>query len=140
MFHYLPLLGNVIAFKDYQPYLGISGSDWVGLDNFSILFNGDPAFLQRAEEHPDHLTVHPDGLRLPGADRAGAAAELAAVRALKRIVQSILYLPHFMSWVIVVALFQQMLGDSGLLNNYPASSTTWASLQHHRQPRDCSKS
>ena len=37
---------------------------------------------------------------------------------IKRIAQSILYLPHFMSWVIVVALFQQMLGGSGLLNNY----------------------
>ena len=37
---------------------------------------------------------------------------------IKRIVQSILYLPHFLSWVVVVALFQQLLGGSGLLNNF----------------------
>ena len=36
-FHYLPLLGNVIAFQDYQPYLGISESPWVGLSNFAFL-------------------------------------------------------------------------------------------------------
>src|SRR3954447_8752092 len=46
VFHYLPLLGNVIAFKDYQPFLGIAGSDWAGLQNFSVIFTGDPAFLR----------------------------------------------------------------------------------------------
>ena len=41
VFHYVPLLGNVIAFKDYQPYLGIADSPWVGFDNFLVV--GDPA-------------------------------------------------------------------------------------------------
>ena len=44
-FHYLPLLGNVIAFQDYQPYLGITESDWVGVTNFSFLWDGNPEFL-----------------------------------------------------------------------------------------------
>ena len=44
-FHYLPLLGNVIAFKDFQPYLGIANSPWVGFSNFRILVEGDPQFL-----------------------------------------------------------------------------------------------
>ncbi|HIT75772.1 MAG TPA: sugar ABC transporter permease, partial [Candidatus Avipropionibacterium avicola] len=43
-FQYYALLGNVIAFQDYQPYLGVDRSLWVGLENFSVLFNGDPAF------------------------------------------------------------------------------------------------
>ena len=42
---------------------------------------------------------------------------------LKRLLQSILYLPHFLSWVIVVALFQQMLGNAGMLNTFLGSTT-----------------
>src|SRR5262245_23496568 len=38
VFRYLPLLGNVVAFEDYSPYLGFMGSRWVGLDNFVALF------------------------------------------------------------------------------------------------------
>ena len=45
LFHYLPLLGNVIAFQDYQPYLGITESEWVGFSNFSFLWDGNPEFL-----------------------------------------------------------------------------------------------
>ncbi len=47
-FHYLPLLGNVIAFQDYQPFLGFGGSAWTGWDNFAVLVNGDPDFLTRS--------------------------------------------------------------------------------------------
>src|SRR4029450_8344107 len=45
LFHYLPLLGNVIAFQDYQPYLGFTESEWVGFSNFSFLWDGNPEFL-----------------------------------------------------------------------------------------------
>ena len=44
VFQYVPLLGNVIAFQDYQPYLGFSESDWVGVSNFSFLWDGNPDF------------------------------------------------------------------------------------------------
>ena len=43
-FHYVPLLGNVIAFQDYQPYLGITESDWVGVSNFSFLWTATRSF------------------------------------------------------------------------------------------------
>ena len=45
LFQYVPLLGNVIAFQDYQPYLRISEAPWVGLDNFSFLWQRNEAFL-----------------------------------------------------------------------------------------------
>ncbi len=44
VFHYLPWLGNVVAFEDYQPYFGILDGPWVGLQNFEVITNGDPAF------------------------------------------------------------------------------------------------
>ena len=43
LFRYVPLLGNSIAFQDFQPFLGVFDSPWVGFDNFAIL--SDPAFL-----------------------------------------------------------------------------------------------
>src|SRR5579859_6766257 len=39
VFRYLPLLGNVVAFEDYSPYLGFFDSPWVGFDNFAALFS-----------------------------------------------------------------------------------------------------
>ncbi len=116
-FHYVPLLGNVIAFKDYQPFLGIGGSDWVGWSNFSVIFNGDPAFL-RALKNTLILTGLQSVFVFPAPILLALMLNSLFSERIKRIAQSILYLPHFMSWVIVVALFQQMLGGSGLLNNY----------------------
>jgi putative aldouronate transport system permease protein len=117
VFHYLPLLGNVIAFKDYQPFLGIAGSDWAGLQNFSVIFTGDPAFL-RALQNTLILTILQSIFVFPAPILLALLLNSLFSERIKRIAQSILYLPHFMSWVIVVALFQQMLGGSGLLNNY----------------------
>ena len=45
VFHYLPLLGNLIAFQEYLPFVPLGRSAWVGLDNFAVIFNGDPEFL-----------------------------------------------------------------------------------------------
>ncbi|WP_350281092.1 ABC transporter permease subunit [Kribbella sp. HUAS MG21] len=117
LFHYVPLLGNVIAFKDYQPFLGIGGSDWSGWANFSVIFNGDPAFL-RALKNTLILTSLQSIFVFPAPILLALLLNSLFSERIKRIAQSILYLPHFMSWVIVVALFQQMLGGSGLLNNY----------------------
>ncbi|GAA0604410.1 hypothetical protein [Kribbella sandramycini] len=116
-FHYVPLLGNVIAFKDYQPFLGIGSSDWSGWSNFEVIFNGDPAFL-RALQNTLILTSLQSVFVFPAPILLALLLNSLFSERIKRIAQSILYLPHFMSWVIVVALFQQMLGGSGLLNNY----------------------
>ncbi|MFC6159226.1 ABC transporter permease subunit [Kribbella sp. NPDC058693] len=117
VFHYVPLLGNVIAFKDYQPFLGITSSDWSGWANFGVIFNGDPAFL-RALKNTLILTCLQSIFVFPAPILLALLLNSLFSERIKRIAQSILYLPHFMSWVIVVALFQQMLGGSGLLNNY----------------------
>jgi putative aldouronate transport system permease protein len=117
VFHYLPLLGNVIAFMDYQPFLGFSMSPWVGFDNFSIIFNGDPQFLS-ALKNTLILTLLQVVFVFPAPIALALLLNSLAHESIKRIVQSILYLPHFLSWVIVVALFQQTLGNAGLLNTY----------------------
>jgi putative aldouronate transport system permease protein len=116
IFHYIPLLGNVIAFQDYQPYISIWDAPWVGLRNFAVILNGDPAFLNALSNtlvisFLQIVVVFPIPIAI-----ALMLNSLASDR-LKGFVQSIIYLPHFMSWVIVVAIFQSMLSNTGLLNN-----------------------
>lgn len=117
IYHYVPILGNVIAFKNYRPYRGISGSDWVGLENFRVIYEGDPAFLN-ALANTLILTTLQAVLVFPAPIVLALLLNSLLTERIKRIVQSILYLPHFLSWVVVVALFQQLLGGSGLLNNF----------------------
>ena len=117
MFQYLPLLGNVIAFQDYQPYLGISESEWVGFTNFSFLVDGNPEFLN-ALKNTLILTVIQVVLVFPIPLLLALLLNSLAGEGLKRTMQSILYMPHFLSWVIVVAIFQQMLGNAGMLNTF----------------------
>jgi putative aldouronate transport system permease protein len=114
VFTYIPLLGNVIAFLDYQPYLSIEQSPWIGLTNFQLLFD-DPAFW-----HAVWNTVQITFLQVVFAFPVPIAlaillSSLISAR-IKKLVQTIVYLPHFLSWVLVVALFQQMFGGSGVVN------------------------
>jgi putative aldouronate transport system permease protein len=121
LFHYVPLLGNVIAFQDYQPYLGIGESEWVGVSNFAFLWDGNPEFLN-ALWNTLILTLIQTVLVFPIPLVLALLLNSLAGERLKRLLQSILYLPHFLSWVIVVALFQQMLGNAGMLNTFLVQS------------------
>jgi len=119
-FHYLPLLGNVIAFKDYQPFIGILDSDWVGVENFKILFDGDPAFLN-ALRNTLIITFLQLVFTFPAPIALALLMNSLISEKFKRVVQSILYLPHFLSWVVVVALFQHVLGFNGPLEQFMAA-------------------
>jgi putative aldouronate transport system permease protein len=116
VFLYIPLAGNVIAFKDYSPFLGFQGSPWVGWDNFTRIFD-DPDFKLALTN-----TLKIEGLQLLFAFPAPLALALLlnsmVSEWLKRAVQSIVYLPHFLSWVIVISLWQQVFGGDGFLNHF----------------------
>ena len=116
-FHYPPLLGNVIAFQDYQPFLGIRGSEWTGLEKFGILANGDPDF-PNAVINTLVLTLVQVIFVFPAPIVLALMINSLLSERLRRIVQNVLYLPHFLSWVVVVAIFQQLLGGTGLLNSF----------------------
>ncbi len=117
VFHYAALAGNVIAWKDYAPYLTIAESPWVGWDNFRVIVDGDPRFL-RAVANTLVLTVVQTLFVFPAPIIVALLLNSVLSTRIKRIVQSILYLPHFLSWVVVVAVFQQMLGGAGLINSW----------------------
>ncbi|NGO76623.1 sugar ABC transporter permease [Streptomyces sp. YC504] len=117
LFHYAPLLGHVIAFKDYQPYIGIADSPWVGLDNFQAIFSGDVVFLN-ALSNTLVISLLQLVFVFPLPIAVALLLNSLVSERFKRLVQSVLYLPHFMSWVIVVAIFQHMLGNAGMLNSF----------------------
>lgn len=117
LFQYVPLLGNVIAFKDYQPFIGILGSPWVGLTNFQVVFDGDPAF-RNALSNTLIITLLQVLIVFPAPIGLALLLDSMVSERMKRIVQNVLYLPHFLSWIIVIAIFQQMLGDAGVLNTF----------------------
>lgn len=117
VFRYVPLLGNIIAFEDYQPFIGIVQSPWIGLENFQVLVNGDPDFVN-AVTNTLVITALQVLLVFPAPIALALLLNSLLSERLKRLVQSVLYMPHFLSWVIVVAIFQQMLGGSGLLNDW----------------------
>lgn len=118
-FHYLPILGNVIAFKDYSVFIGIRDSPWVGLQNFQDIFR-DPDFGRALRN-----TLQIELLQLTFAFPAPLALALLLnsliSEPVKRTIQSIVYLPHFLSWVIVIAMWQQIFGGSGFLNSVLAN-------------------
>jgi putative aldouronate transport system permease protein len=113
-FNYVPLLGNVIAFQDYAPFIGIQHSEFVGTANFRTMFD-DPAFWQAAR---NTLEITALQLLLFFPVPIGLALLLNSIfsTVLRRLVQTVVYLPHFLSWVIIVALFQQVVGGAGVLN------------------------
>ncbi len=115
IFKYIPMGGLVIAFQDYQPYNGIMNSDWVGLKHFDRLFN-DPDFFMILG---NTLLLFFLNLAFYFPVPILLALMLNEVRiaAFKRIVQTVVYIPHFMSWVIIVSISFVMLSmDRGIIN------------------------
>lgn len=114
LFAYGPLPGIVIAFKDFSVIDGIWGSDWAGGENFERLFSG--ADFARAMRNTlilaalDLLIVFPAPIVL-----ALALNELRW-NPFKRLVQTLSYLPHFISWVVLAGILFQFLGSAGPLN------------------------
>lgn len=116
IFKYVPMGGLIIAFQDYQPFLGIMGSPMVGLKHFTRLF-GDPVFFQLIK---NTLVIFAYTIIFSFPFPIILALMLNELKNVqfKKAVQTIIYLPHFMSWVIVVSIFYMLLTtEGGVINN-----------------------
>jgi len=115
VFHYLPMLGNVVAFQDYQPYLGFFNSEWIGLENFTDAF-ADARFWS-AVTNTLVIALVQLVFFFPAPIALALLLNSVLSSKIRRFVQSVVYLPHFIGWVIIVSIFQQLLGAAGLLPN-----------------------
>jgi putative aldouronate transport system permease protein len=114
IFVYVPLLGNVVAFKDYSPFLGIRASNWVGLQNFQALF-ANPQTLT-ALRNTLVLTFLQLVFAFPAPILLSLLLNSLVSDKVKRMVQSVVYLPHFFGWVIVVSIWMAVFGGVGPLS------------------------
>ena len=115
MFKYIPMMGSVIAFKDYSAYQGILESPWCGLENFKKLF-----------QYPDFYKILRNTITL-GLLKTVLTFPIPVILALmlneirnakvKKVVQTIICIPYFVSWVVVGGLVFDICGVGGLFNN-----------------------
>lgn len=115
VFKYLPMGGLAIAFQDYQPFLGISGSQWVGLKHFERLFT-EPTFWMLLSN-----TLILFALNIifffPLPILLSLMLNEVKVRKFKNLIQTVVYIPHFMSWVIIVSITYIFMNlDGGVIN------------------------
>jgi len=114
VFSYIPMGGLVMAFQDYKPWLGILGSEWVGLDNFAKIFE----FEASVNAIRNTLIISTSKIVLGLVVPIFMAILLNEVRhnGIKKGIQTLVYLPHFLSWVTVAGMLRDILGLDGLFN------------------------
>lgn len=116
IFSYLPIYGITIAFKDYNFSKGITGSEWVGLKNFDYFFTSDDFWI---------VLRNTLGLNLLFILFTTVTAVLIALmfneirnKYFKRISQSLIFLPYFMSWIVVGMIVQSLFGGEEPMINH----------------------
>ncbi len=114
VFNYIPLGGNIIAFQKYNIFDGILKSAWVGLDNFKLMFSIREFY--QILENTLILSFLSIGFGFPAPLVLALLLNEMRRMWLKRSVQTLLYLPHFLSWVIVGGIFINLLSLDGFLN------------------------
>ena len=117
IYSYIPLGGLIMAFQDFDPTLGIFGSPWVGLSNFDYIFSmPDTAGIIFNTFFIAVLKII-GGLAVPVL--VALMLNEVSVMPVKRTVQTLIYLPHFLSWVILAGVFIDLLSPTeGIVNRF----------------------
>ena len=114
IFSYGPMYGIIMAFQDFNPGLGYGGSPWVGWDNFKLIFS-QATFLSAVWN-----TFFISFMKIVFSTLASVifALQLNEIRqnGPKRVFQTIVYIPNFISWVIMAGILTDILGTNGIVN------------------------
>lgn len=113
IFCYIPLYGLIIAFEDYNPGLGFA-SPWVGLENFKFLFN-QPNFL-RTIWNTLYIAIFKLLLGIIVPVTFAVLLNEMTSNKVKRVYQTLIYIPNFLSWVILAGVLMDLLGTDGAIN------------------------
>ena len=110
IFKYIPMGGIVIAFQDYKVTRGFLGSDWVGLEHFRYLFQSTDFY--RVFRNSILISIYRLVWGFPVPILLALMLNEMRSQGYKRTMQTILYLPHFISWVVVVGMVTNLLSPS----------------------------
>jgi len=117
IFKYIPMYGVIIAFKDFSVYKGILGSDWVGFKHFEY-FLTDEKFWQ-VMRNTIIINCYDIIFGFTAPIIFALLANEIYQKTFKRVVQTISYLPHFLSWIVVAGIFYQFLSpETGMFNRF----------------------
>lgn len=112
LFSYMPMVGILYAFTEYTPF---TKPEWIGMENFKILFQS-PAFWRAFK---NTLQISFFNLLLSMVFSVGLALLIDEVKSIRfrKVTQTVVYLPHFISWVVVASIFTMFLSPkSGIVN------------------------
>lgn len=120
LFHYVPMYGLIMSFQDFSFRRGYLGSDWVGFEHFRWLFD-NPAFMNAFFN-----TLQINLLRIlfgfPAPILLAVLINEVRITGYKRVVQTLSYLPYFISWVVLAGIFNDLLArDYGAVNHFLAA-------------------
>ncbi|MFO7290272.1 carbohydrate ABC transporter membrane protein 1, CUT1 family [Planifilum fulgidum] len=114
VYRYLPMFGLVMAFQDFSPFLGFFDSPWVGLKHFRTMFEDEEAL--RVIWNTLEISLLQILFAFPLPIILALMINELRNAVYKRLIQSMVYLPHFLSWVVVVGIFVVFLKSDGIVN------------------------
>jgi len=119
LFCYVPMFGIIMAFQDFVPAKGIFGSEWVGLKHFRDLFSNSDIW----EILRNTVVISLGKIILRTVLAISFAILLSEIKVLrlKKCVQTAVYMPHFLSWVVLASVFTNLFGWDGLVNSLLSS-------------------
>ncbi|XEC94078.1 ABC transporter permease [Paenibacillus tarimensis] len=114
VFRYVPMFGVFIAFKKYSPFRGVWESEWIGLKNFVRLFTEQDFLLLL--KNTLYLNVLDTFIAFPFTIMVALFLNEVRKKHVKNSIQTILYAPHFLSWVVIVGITMLFLRTDGGVN------------------------
>lgn len=115
-FHYIPMTGLILAFKEYSPFKGMMDSPWVGLDNFRQFFGTSDFYMLL--KNTLLISLLNLIIYFPFTILLSLLLNEVRLKVFKRVSQTIVYLPHFLSWVVIYGITISFFGPSGVINHY----------------------
>ena len=116
LFHYKPMYGIIIAFQNYSPRKGIMGSDWVGFKHFSDFFGG--YYFVRLLRNTLTLSFATLLIGFPVPIILALLINELRSKKFSKMVQTITYMPHFVSMVVLCSMIRQFVGSGGFITGF----------------------
>jgi len=120
IFNYVPMFGLIMSFEEYYPSKGFLGSEWVGLKHFKTMFTIPE--VSRVFRNTLVISIGKLALELVVSLLFAILLNEIRIKSLKKTCQTLVYLPYFISWVILGIVVRNILGYDGLINVFLRSN------------------